>query len=108
MNNVDHPDYYNNLPVECIDVAEHYSFNLGNAMKYIWRAGLKSEDKITYLEKARWYIRREIDRIKKYKCKPDEIISDGFGSAWSIVCPECEKPIMQVVRPGKVQCPDCG
>ncbi len=107
MNNVDHPDYYNNLPVECIDVVEHYNFNLGNAIKYIWRAGLKSEDKITDLEKAEWYIRREIERIKKYEYKSGEVISDGFGSAWSKICPECKSPTMQVVRPGKVQCTNC-
>lgn len=35
-------------------------------------------------------------------------ISDGFGSTWSIVCPECEEPLMQVIRPGKAQCKICG
>ena len=39
--------------------------------------------------------------------KPD-IIEDGFGSAWSIKCPECGRKSMQVVRPGKVQCKHCG
>ncbi len=34
-------------------------------------------------------------------------ISDGFGSTWSIVCPTCSKPSMQVVRPGKIQCANC-
>lgn len=36
-----------------------------NAVKYIWRAGLKSEDAVTDLQKARWYIEREISRINK-------------------------------------------
>jgi len=38
---VNHPDHYNKHPsgVECIDIVEHMSFNLGNAVKYIWRAG---------------------------------------------------------------------
>lgn len=42
---VDHPAHYNAHPsgVECVDVAEHFNFNLGNALKYIWRAGLKGE-----------------------------------------------------------------
>ena len=66
MSQVDHPDHYTALPVECIDVVEWFNFNLGNAIKYIWRVGLKSDDKITDLEKAEWYIRREIERIKKY------------------------------------------
>jgi hypothetical protein len=47
--------------VECIDIVEHMPFNIGNAMKYLWRAGLKApldED----LAKAIWYIQRERDR----------------------------------------------
>jgi hypothetical protein len=61
---VNHPKHYNSHPsgVECITVAEHMNFNLGNAMKYIWRTDHKNglED----LKKARWYIDREIQRIK--------------------------------------------
>lgn len=63
---VDHPAHYNSHPsgVECITVTEHMNFNLGNAVKYIWRVGLKSDDPITDLEKARWYLDREIARLK--------------------------------------------
>jgi hypothetical protein len=39
-------------------------FNLGNAVKYIWRCDLK-KDAIEDLEKAEWYIRREIEKRKK-------------------------------------------
>ena len=58
---VDHPKHYNALPggIECIDVVENMSFNLGNAVKYIWRCGEKGkmgED----LRKAIWYLEREI------------------------------------------------
>jgi len=58
--NVDHPKHYNSHPsgVECITVTEHMGFNLGNAMKYIWRADLKNG--IEDLKKAKWYIEREI------------------------------------------------
>lgn len=38
----------------------------------------------------------------------DDTIEDGFGSAWSAVCPECGLRTMSVVRPGKVQCNYCG
>lgn len=38
----------------------------------------------------------------------DDIIEDGFGSAWSAWCPECKQRTMQVMRPGKVQCANCG
>ena len=65
---VDHPRHYNAHPsgVECIDVVEHMSFNLGNAMKYIWRAGEKGKQ-IEDLKKAVWYLNREIERISKEK-----------------------------------------
>ncbi len=64
---VAHPAHYNQHPsgVECIDIVEHFNFNVGNAVKYIWRAGLKNPDAVTDLEKARWYIDREIARLRK-------------------------------------------
>ena len=64
MSNVDHPSHYMAHPygVECIQITEHMNFCLGNAMKYIWRADLKND--IEDLEKAKWYITREIERRK--------------------------------------------
>ena len=64
---VNHPAHYTGHPsgVECIDITEHFGFSLGNAMKYIWRAGLKSDNAVEDLEKAVWYIQREIKRRKK-------------------------------------------
>lgn len=61
---VNHPKHYTSHPsgVECIQVTEHMGFNLGNAVKYIWRADLKSDNPIQDLEKAIWYITREIKR----------------------------------------------
>jgi hypothetical protein len=63
-NNVDHPDHYNKHPsgIEAIDVCQHMSFNLGNAVKYIWRADHKGNGKQD-LEKAMWYIKKEIERV---------------------------------------------
>ncbi|WP_281650194.1 DUF3310 domain-containing protein [Novacetimonas hansenii] len=60
---VNHPHHYNAHPsgIECIQVAEHMSFNLGNALKYIWRADEKG-NALEDLKKAEWYIRREITR----------------------------------------------
>lgn len=60
---VNHPPHYTSHPsgVECIQVTEHMGFNLGNAVKYIWRADLKA-DAIEDLRKAAWYINREIER----------------------------------------------
>ena len=63
--NVNHPKHYNSHPsgTECIDVVEHMNFNVGNAIKYLWRTEYKNglED----LKKARWYIDREIQRLEK-------------------------------------------
>lgn len=63
---VDHPSHYTEHPsgVECIQVTEHMNFCLGNAVKYIWRAGLKSPDAIQDLRKAAFYINREIERLE--------------------------------------------
>jgi hypothetical protein len=62
---VNHPNHYNQIKgVECIDVAEQMTFNLGNALKYIWRCGDKGK-KIEDLEKAIWYIKREIGRTQE-------------------------------------------
>lgn len=64
---VSHPKHYTSHPsgVECIAVTEHFNFNLGNAIKYIWRAGLKNADALTDLKKAQWYVEREIARLQK-------------------------------------------
>lgn len=64
--NVDHPKHYNTNPsgVECIDVVEHMPFNIGNAMKYLWRCDDKG-DPIENLEKAIWYCQREIAKRRK-------------------------------------------
>lgn len=61
---VNHPKHYTSHPsgVECITVTEWMSFNLGNAVKYIWRAGMKGYQ-IEDLQKARWYIDRELKRL---------------------------------------------
>ncbi len=67
---VNHPTHYNSNPsgVECIVVAEHMSFCLGNTMKYIWRAGHKG-DALEDLKKARWYLDREIQRLEQQQKK---------------------------------------
>lgn len=63
---VNHPKHYTSHPsgVECIEITEHMCFNLGNAIKYVWRADEKGND-VEDLRKAVWYIQREISkRIK--------------------------------------------
>lgn len=71
--NVNHPKWYTQHPsgVECIEITRHYCFAIGNAIKYLWRAGLKIEEGMTDrqkeiedLKKSIWYIK---DRIKQLK-----------------------------------------
>jgi hypothetical protein len=74
---VNHPTHYTSDPsgVECITVVEHRNFNVGNAIKYLWRAGLKTgpspaggtgkEQHIQDLKKAAWYVNREIERLQR-------------------------------------------
>ena len=73
MSQVDHPDHYGGAdnPYEAIKVIEAWdlSFSLGNTVKYISRAGKKNKDKVIEdLEKAAWYLKREIENRKK-ECK---------------------------------------
>lgn len=60
---VNHPSHYTNHPsgVECIQITRHMSFNLGNALKYIWRADLKGKA-VEDLEKAIFYLKDEIEK----------------------------------------------
>lgn len=60
---ITNPQHYKDHPsgVECIRITEHMNFCLGNAMKYIWRAGLK-DSREADLRKAIWYLKRELGR----------------------------------------------
>ena len=62
---VNHPPHYTNHPsgVECIDITRHMGFNLGNVVKYVWRADLKG-DQIEDLKKARFYLNNEIEKLE--------------------------------------------
>ena len=64
---VNHPSHYTAYKgIEVIQLTEQMNFNRGNAIKYIARAGLKHKDKeVEDLQKAIWYIKREIQRIQK-------------------------------------------
>lgn len=62
---VDHPSYYNK-GIECIDYIESHNFDfcLGSAVKYITRAGLKTECPKEDLQKALWYVNRKLSTLK--------------------------------------------
>jgi len=66
---INHPSHYTSHPsgVESITIVEHFTFNVGNAVKYAWRAGLKGGEgkRVEDLKKAVWYLNREIERLSK-------------------------------------------
>ena len=63
---VNHPPHYTAGGIETIDFieAKKLGYNLGNVVKYITRSDLKG-DKLENLEKAQWYLNREINNLKK-------------------------------------------
>ena len=66
---VNHPPHYTSHPsgIECIQITEHMSFLMGNAMKYLWRADMKNG--VEDLKKAIWYLNREIEK----RMHPNEV-----------------------------------
>lgn len=67
VDQVNNPAHYTSDPsgIECIEITRHRNFNIGNAFKYLWRAGIKNEDThIEDLKKAIFYIQDEIKRLE--------------------------------------------
>jgi len=63
---VNHPPHYRDGGIEVIDFieAKDLNFRLANVVKYVSRAGKKNSDPVQDLEKAAWYLKREIDARK--------------------------------------------
>lgn len=68
---INHPQHYTSHPsgIECIEIAEHMTFCLGNAVKYLWRHEQKAG--VEDLKKAVWYIEREIERIENQQLEKE-------------------------------------
>lgn len=71
---VNNPKHYTSHPsgIECIEITRHYDYCIGNAIKYLWRAGIKTEQgmqdkekEIEDLRKAIWYINDKIENLMK-------------------------------------------
>lgn len=82
------PEYYRKHPsgVECIDITRHYCFDIGNAIKYLWRAGLKQEEgyasidkEIEDLYKALWYIEDRIKQLNMIRKQSVNELSDKIS-----------------------------
>lgn len=78
------PSHYKQHPsgVEAITITEAFNFNIGNAIKYLWRAGLKQTDPTEDLQKAVWYIQRELQRISGKTCHAENNEKDEMPR-WS-------------------------
>ena len=64
---VNHPSHYCNHPskIECIDIVKHHDFCIGNAIKYLWRCGLKENNsEVQDLKKAVFYINQKIKDLE--------------------------------------------
>ncbi len=80
--NINHPPHYTATAVEPINVIEAWElgFCLGNTVKYIARCGRKGGDekRLEDLEKARWYLNREIERLKQLQNQPSQNVTDAL------------------------------
>jgi hypothetical protein len=94
---INHPPHYTAHPsgVECIQITEHFSFNVGNAIKYLWRADEKAAP-LDDLKKAGWYIEREITRrINAANTAPLVTKSDSSPNPMSAKSVSSTSPIPQ-------------
>lgn len=113
MSNVDHPSHYQHPSgVEAIDICEHLGFNLGNAYKYLARAGKKG-DRAEDLRKAAWYLRRDgefkrlagrgasttVVPIAVRKMADRVLVAGAEGCAFRMM--------LLAVVDGAIQAPDC-
>lgn len=96
---INHPAHYTSSPaacpscgrrIECIDVTEHMSFTIGNAVKYLWRAGLKG-DALTDLRKALWYVERAIMQAERAAAGTET----GLGATWTPVPPPSSDQVVK-------------
>jgi len=83
---VNHPKHYTEHPsgVECIQITEHMSFNLGNAIKYCFRSGNKVKfEEAQDLRKGEWYVRREMESFsKRYKVRSKYQREMSVNNVW--------------------------
>ena len=70
IDTINHPDHYKAdfppVEIECIDITRHLPFTIGNAFKYLWRAGRKDPEKtLEDVRKALWYLKDALDHETK-------------------------------------------
>lgn len=118
---VNHPKHYNQGKIEVIEFIEdkELGFHLGNAVKYICRAGRKDPTKyVEDLEKAIWYLRRRIELKAETPRRPNDMSCRHLGVHSNGVCADCGSQVREEcshshvlstgVNQPKQQCTDCG
>lgn len=113
MEQVNHPKHYNQHPagIECIDIIRHYTCDIANALKYLWRAGLKpemgkkdAEKEIEDLAKALWYINDYVTNCQKEtlttapRKKFKQLVSGATGYSISQICKGYEDNIAKAME----------
>lgn len=96
---VNHPRHYNQHPsnIECIELVEHLPANLANATKYVWRCGLKTtETPLRDLKSARWYVKREEDRIELYELEDEP--APALCGGWRAYKPKTRVPASALLK----------
>lgn len=102
---VNHPRHYSTLAascdkcgdsIECIEVVRHMNFNLGNVVKYIWRAGHKG-NVLEDLKKALWYLQDEVSRLEEI-----ERVADSFYVEKEESLEEARKRIFKMSVPKSI------
>ena len=80
---VNHPSHYTQYPVEVIELTRHMSFNRGNAVKYVARAGYKGgpEKELEDIDKAIWYLKDERALVEQRIAQKKEA-SNQTGGTW--------------------------
>lgn len=119
---INHPPHYTSSAakctcgrtIECIDVVRHLSFNLGNVLKYCWRADLKG-DSLADLRKAAFYIADEIAKREAEQPKKPFDISNclkcgefrGHDHACDMERPETAELLAEIEKPARNNCTTC-
>lgn len=69
MEKINKPNHYtwHLSGVECKDIVQHFNYNLGTAMAYVWRCGYKHDSPVEDLQKAIKHLEFEIDRINRFE-----------------------------------------
>lgn len=82
MEHVNHPKHYNSHPngIECIDIIRHYTCDVANAIKYLWRAGLKPEMGMDDAEKEKEDLKKALWYIEDYRVKIPQLLLGHFKS----------------------------